>query len=77
MRLDLKNSKWWNSGFDNMYLQQQLTKYLEINEHSLLPLEVRGVEHDYPLGDQTINGLDGIKENSDIRFKQSGANFDE
>ena len=53
MRLDLKNSKWWNSGFDNNYLHEQLTKYLNIKEeeHSFLPMEVRGVENEFPIED--------------------------
>lgn len=29
MKLDLNNSKWWKSGFDNSYFQEQLNRFLQ------------------------------------------------
>ena len=58
MKLDLNNSKWWKSGFDNSYFQEQLNRFLQdkqaaqaaghadglnLNETSLMmPIGVRG-----------------------------------
>ena len=53
MKLDLSNSKWWNMGLNDNYLQEQLNKFMalkakdeSINIEEMIPsmLEVRGAE---------------------------------
>lgn len=45
-------------------------------EHSMMPVEVRGAEHDFPnLDDQTIHM--GLKESSGFRFANNEARNDD
>ena len=53
MKLDLANSKWWNMGLNDNYLQEQLNKFMamkakdeSINMEELMPamIEVRGAD---------------------------------
>lgn len=74
MKLDLKNSKWWNTGFNNTYLQQQLTKFLEAKQEEqsmpqqLMPVEVRGaLASPFVADTDQVMNLEG--QLNDIRFR--------
>ena len=50
LKLDLKNSKWWNTGFNNEYLQEQLNKFLiHVKEQSELESEISNLNQFVPL----------------------------
>ena len=75
MKLDLKNSKWWNTGFNNTYLQQQLTRFLiaKQEEQSMpqmpMGIEVRGAEASPFMADRSL--IDGIQidmQSNNIRY---------
>lgn len=85
LKLDLKNSKWWNTGFNNDYLQEQLNKFLiHVKEQSefegekadlssisqFIPLEVRGAADGMKADQTVIEELQMKSDKKDIRVAE-------
>lgn len=78
MKLDLKNSKWWNVGFNTEILQEHLTRILaqkkESAEFQNQKLEAETFIHQLPVevrAAQEAQGLDQTSLLQELKFKQS------
>jgi len=76
MKLDLKNSRWWNAGFNNEYMQEQLNKFLMMKSQQDSGeklqmeqlLEVRAAEESLVGEKSVLKDLQMASDQKDIRM---------